>query len=563
MRVCFSNLFVWFFLYSSPSFGQSLFRVDWKNSFREEFRSQLFSNKSIATHFADSLGKVFVEQGYLEFDLREIVEGDTLFIKIEPGNRLAWGEINQGNIPDDWWKSIGKPGKGFSEPYSWMEKLIGYSEDSGYPFASVYIDSLQRIGANLFGTFRYEEGPKILWDSLVITGQTRTSKNFLQNYSGIVPGKPFSQSQLERAVKNISRSTYFKLDSIPQVTFQIKSAIPRFKLTDRKINVFDGIIGLIPNQNQANSMLVTGQLNLELFHLGGKGRDVSIHWLRPNIQSQNLEFSAKESFLLGSPINLQFNFNLLKQDSSFVNRELKLELDYSISDAGSFRFFSVRKSGDVLGVPEIDAITPSLLDFRWNKYGFGIVHNTLDNPISPRKGHKVEGDFSLGNKRILDNTSIPAEVYQGFKKTSAQWQGSLTIEENLFIKDYWGMWMRFKSGILGNENLYLNELFRLGGLKSLRGFNEMFFFSDRFAYFNFEQRFYFGRESYLMAFGDLGWINNPFLTPKIDRPKSFGLGMNLEAEGGMFSFVIGMGSSNVQPISLSFARIHFGYLARF
>ena len=66
-----------------------------------------------------------------------------------------------------------------------------------------------------------------------------------------------------------------------------------------------------------------------------------------------------------------------------------------------------------------------------------------------------------------------------------------------------------------------------------------------------------------MAFGDLGLINNPFVSPRIDRPRSFGLGINLDTDGGLFSFVFGMGKSAFQSASISQARIHFGYLARF
>ena len=418
-------------------------------------------------------------------------------------------------------------------------------------------------GSDLFGIFRYKEGPKITWDSLGISGQTKSTARYLQLYSGLTPGKDFSQSEFEMAVRKMERSPYFSVDSVPNLTFQIKSAKPHFKLTDRKINVFDGVIGMAPNQNQANSILLTGQVNLDLFHLGGKGRDISVHWQRPNIQSQNLDFVVKESYLFGSLINFQFDFSLFKQDSSFVNRVFKLEFNYPISERGYFRFFNRRQAGDLFGVRENTLPTSDLVDFRWNNYGIGYKWAKLDNALFPRKGWHLDGEFAIGNKRLLPNTTLSIDNYRKFKKSTTQLQGSVNLEKHVFMNKFWGMWLRMKGGFLANENLFLNEFSRLGGLKSIRGFNEMFFFADRYAFFNLEERLYFDKKSYLLLFGDLGWIHNPFFSPKIDLPRSFGLGINLDTDGGLFSFVIGMGRSNTQLISSSSARIHFGYSARF
>jgi outer membrane protein assembly factor BamA len=214
-----------------------------------------------------------------------------------------------------------------------------------------------------------------------------------------------------------------------------------------------------------------------------------------------------------SLINFQINYSLLKQDSTFINRGFKLSLSYPVGENGSLRFFSSRQAGDLFGVKESLNGLPSLVDFRWTNYGLGYYLDGFDNPFFPRKGLRLEGEFKLGNKRLLPNTTFLNDTYEQFKSSSTQLQASLSIEKHAFINKYWGMWLRLKSGYLGNENLFLNELSRLGGLKSIRGFNELFFFSDRYAFMNIEQRLFLGKASYLLAFGDFGWLNNPFLNP--------------------------------------------------
>jgi hypothetical protein len=331
------------------------------------------------------------------------------------------------------------------------------------------------------------------------------------------------------------------------------------------VNVFDGVIGFLPNENESGKLLITGEVDLQLYHLGGKGRDFSVSWQRLNIQSQALEIRGKESFIFRSPVDLRAGFSLLKQDSSFVNRTFELDFGYRISDEGYINFFTRRQAGDLISTEDFDPDEnlPSAIDYRWNQYGLGMDWNRLNSPVSTRRGSRVQGQFSLGNKRILQNTGLPEDLYQGIDDSSPQYQGWFSAEKHLYLKPTWGMWIRGVGGFVQNQNLFLNELYRLGGLKSIRGFNEKFFFAKSYGYLNFEQRLFFDENSFLVLFADLGLIENPFESEKIDRPVAFGTGINLDTDGGLFSFVFALGKSNSQPLSFSYSRIHFGYLARF
>jgi hypothetical protein len=142
-------------------------------------------------------------------------------------------------------------------------------------------------------------------------------------------------------------------------------------LRDRNTNVLDGVIGLLPNENEPGKMLIAGQLDLELFHFGGKRRDVKIHWQQLNFETQSLVFSAKESFLFNSPVDIQIGFNLLKQDITFLNRHLSLDSGYRISSSGYFKFFTRRQAGDLISTAAFaqTVALPDVVDFRWNQYG--------------------------------------------------------------------------------------------------------------------------------------------------------------------------------------------------
>jgi hemolysin activation/secretion protein len=123
---------------------------------------------------------------------------------------------------------------------------------------------------------------------------------------------------------------------------------------------------------------------------------------------------------------------------------------------------------------------------------------------------------------------------------------------------------KLQAGMVENEKLFLNDLFRLGGLRSLRGFNENFFFASHFATATLETRLLFEEQSYFFVFLDQGWVkynltNNEFL----DTPTGLGIGLNLALEGGIFNFVYALGNSKLQPIGFQTSKIHLGYISRF
>jgi outer membrane protein assembly factor BamA len=547
--------------------GQSGYWVRWATdgpAYKVEWTA--FPSKTEVQQYIDSVQNAFIQEGYLGIVPKEKeFAKDSLELSFQLGDKYIWKSIERGNVPLEFFNTVYPLTDNYASASIGMQRIIAEAENSGFPFAQIKLDSIQRDGNALSAVFNYDAGPLILWDSVQVAGETKTQVKYLQNITGIRPGLPFSQKQLEEANQVLSRSPYFVQVQPPQVDFQIKKAQPTFTLRDRNTNVLDGIIGLLPNANEPGKMLVTGQLDLELYHLGGKGRDVALHWQRLNIATQSLDISAKESFIFNSQLDVSLGFNLLKQDSTFLNRYFNLDFGYHLNRKSYLRFFSRRQASTILNTEVYDETTelPDVADYRWNQYGIGWNWNELDSPFFPRRGLLISSEFALGNKRILENTGFPAEVYEGVDLNSPQYLGKAEIEKHIYIKPSWGIWLRGSGGFTQNQNLLLNDLFRLGGLKSIRGFNENYFYARSYGYLNMEQRLFFGENSFLMVFADLGILENPYFAASIDKPISFGAGINLDTGSGVFRFIYGVGKSNLQPLQFSSSRIHFGYLARF
>ncbi|MCS5490654.1 POTRA domain-containing protein [Algoriphagus limi] len=552
---------------SNSAFSQHSYWLGWRDSIDRDTSGKwkVFEDSLQRNFYLDSLVQKAWEEGYLGAAVDRLEEqGDSLLVKFYQGPKIEQIHLKQGNLSEDLVMIPSDP-LSFTEVNQIFIDVLEKAENTGFPFAYVRLDSLERVEEGLRANLKLNLGPQISWDTLQIEGNSVTKGNYLQRLSRLEIGTPFSQKELEQATKRIGRSPYFRLASPPQINFRLQKASPVFQLSDRNSNVLDGILGVLPNENQPGKVLITGQLDLELYHLGGKGRDVSVHWQRFNELTQRLELEVKESFVFGSGLDVSGEFSLLKQDTSFINRRIGVHFGYQSKGPLYFDFFLRRQAGDLISTTAYSEVTelPETADFRWSEYGLHVTLDLLDDVIAPRKGAKIELGLSAGNKEILQNTGIPEEAYQGLDLRTPQYSIAGKVEKHFYLKRNWGIYWGAAAGLIRNENLLQNDLYRLGGLQSIRGFNENFFFARDYFYMNLEPRLFFGENSFLFLFSDLGLLENPYFADSIEQAFSFGSGISFETDSGVFRFVYAVGKTKEQPLSLQFSKIHFGYLVRF
>jgi hemolysin activation/secretion protein len=120
-----------------------------------------------------------------------------------------------------------------------------------------------------------------------------------------------------------------------------------------------------------------------------------------------------------------------------------------------------------------------------------------------------------------------------------------------------------KSDFYYAPEIFQNELFRFGGLQTLRGFNEEELFASSKSVFTVEYRFLLDKNSNVFAFYDQSIYENNSLTYIKDHPYGFGAGLSFGTNLGIFSISLAIGKQLDNPILLRNSRVHFGYIAYF
>ncbi len=528
--------------------------------------------------YAEFFLKKQQEEGFFLANYQNAIwKKDTLKLDFILGQKFYWNNLKKGNLV--FGEKIGfyernfyKKSFSFQKIQKIQKKILTFSENNGFPFARITLDSLtldttkNNPQHSLNAVWKYEPERFCEFDTLQIVGKIPINRPFLRKYLGIRRFQPFDQSKVTNIPRLLKQLPFLKLKDKPSVTFVGKRAIINIPLERRNANKFDGILGVLPNEQQGKT-LITGEINLGLENLFSAGIRLHAQWQRLQTESQRLDLRYEHPLLFGFPFDAKGIFQLYKQDSSFVNRDLHFTLYYRLPNLARIGVsLENRQSGlgEKLQIRNVNEL-PQVSESRWASYGLDYDWHNLDNALAPRQGTRIVAKMRWGQKNILKNPFWADSLYKNVPLNSTQISANIKLEHYISYKNntFFG---RFLGGYLENNFLTFNDLFRLGGLQSLRGFNENTFFANNYGIFTAEYRAYFGGEddSYFMLFYDQSILQTQtFSQQNIDYPFGLGAGLSFGTRGGTFTLAYALGKSKEQDFGFSRAKIHIGIVSNF
>ncbi|WP_460577846.1 BamA/TamA family outer membrane protein [Hymenobacter coalescens] len=502
--------------------------------------------------------------------------GDTLAVRLYVGEQFRWARLQRGNVGEDVLSRTGFRERLYAgqplqpaELSRLQQRVLENAENEGYPFAQVRLDSVQLQGADISARLALDRGPVVLFDSLQVLGKTKTRKRFLMKYLQIEPGQPYSQQRVDEAAWLLRQLPYVQLRADPEVRFSRGLARLYLLLDDRNANQFDAIVGVLPNANPAagqKRVQITGDVTLNLRNIGGGGKQLGVQWRKLDAASQVLDAGYQHPNFFGTPIDVGATFNLFKQDSTFLTLRPRLQLSHVSPSAGRVSVFVEQRNSRLLARRDLPRLTrlPDNIDTRYTAYGLDLTRSSLDDPLFPRRGLLLMAQGAVGTKIITKNADLNDTLYQRLPLRSTQFTLSARAEQYFRVGKQGVLLTRVRGEALVNRRLFLNDLFRLGGLSTLRGFNELQFYAAQYGVATVELRQFTGPEAYVFLFADQAYLRQDLPgNPGEDLPTGLGAGLSFRTGPGLFQFVYSVGRANSQPFSFSASKIHFGITSRF
>ena len=528
--------------------------------------------------------------GFLTASSDEIsLNEDTAFVKIYKGNRFDWGQINYKYLPKPMIKQFGfdQATKGLArveELKQAMTHTINYFENRGYPFAYFYWDSLVIKNDTIAGSLYFEKNILITFDTIALYGDAGVTKNFLYNYLGFKPGQPFNETVIAELNNKLSKLPFTNISARPQLFFVGRKAIILLNLKKRKTDRLDGLVGFAPNTGTPGNtkLLVTGEFHLDFKNMKGTGKGFKVDWQSFKARSQTLNMSASLPYLFNQPIGAELGVDFLKYDTIYTETRFNIGTQYIFSGLDNIKIFYEQKNTNLQSV-DTNLIRQSgklgnLTAMKTNRYGMAINWVTLNNRISPTKGFIIDATASIYKRQIKKDLRI--EKVRFFNSASSSYfnvydSTQLTSYQLLFQYTLAKPFLLSKNLVIYNElvgyhfvspSVYFNELYRFGGNKTLKGFNEQSLFASSVSIITAELRYLLSENSFLKLFGNAAYYNDQserFGKINSDIPFGFGGGLNLDTGKGIFNISVALGKSKYNPIDFKNTKVHFGLINYF
>ena len=493
---------------------------------------------------------------------------------ISAGEQYTSAKISRGNLDLSLASKLGYREKQFiNQPFKYKEienlceKTLRYYEDNGYPFASVNFDSVTIQNNEISAVLNVQKNKLYKIDSIIVRGSARINAAYLQRYLNVKQGMLYNEQTLAAISTRIRQLPFVTEKQAQRVQLTQRSNKLILFLDKKNASQFDGIIGILPDATTKKT-IITGDVKLKLVNgILRNGETIDVEWRR--LQTQTVDFNAKLQYpyLLRSPLGLDYAIKLYRKDSTFSDVNNTIGLQYYFSALNYFKVFFRQRSSNLISTYGLDIAStlPDYADINNNAYGIGLYYEKFDYRFNPRKGNFLQISAQTGERVIRKNPAINDMVYQGLTLKSAQYQLDAQLTTYIPIARQQTIKINIlAASIFGNESIYKNELFRIGGLKTLRGFDEESIFASSYIIPSIEYRFLFARNSNLLVFAESAWYENASnRTYAKDNPISFGAGINFDTKAGIFSMYYALGSQQGNGFDLRNGKIHFGLTALF
>ena len=495
-------------------------------------------------------------------------------IYITKGKEIQWTQLKKGNFTDEALEAIDfAPSIFESKTFSikqlnkLFEKVITFYENRGYPFVSIQLKDVEFINQNqISAKLLLEKNTLYKIDSIQILGNSQIGKTYLLNYIGLYEGDLYQEKKIVTIEDRIREIPFVTMTAKPEIQFFEEGVKVVLRLDQKKASRFDGVLGLLTNENTGKVEL-TGDVDLNLMNGIKRGETFGLNWRKLKGNSQDLNVDIIYPYLFKTPFGVALDFKLFKRDTTFLDIETKVGINYLLERGDFVSLFIENKSSSLLSRDNFaDAIQiPDLGDVRINSFGLAYVRNKTNYKYNPTNGLLVNLNFSAGRKelkkiRVLEQNK--PELYDSIQLKTNQFKGGILLEYYIPLAQRSTIKLANRSASIYSERLYANELMRIGGLRTLRGFDEESISASTYSIFTLEYRFLLDQNSFFSIFSDYGLYENNTTSIEYinDTPIGVGAGVSFETKAGIFTFNYAVGSQFGNPVDLRAAKIHFGFI---
>ena len=427
-----------------------------------------------------------------------------------------------------------------------IDKLNVLKTKNGNVFARIKLENITKKRNSLFADVKLLKGDSRNIDSIIVKGYDKISKSHIKYYAGIKKGKKFNKSKLIEKNNILNSLGFVSVTKPPEILFKKDSTIVYLYLKKEKNNLFDGILGFATDEN-SQKLIFNGYLNLELNNNLNFGEQFLLNYKADGNNQQKFRARLTLPYLFKTPFGIITELKIFKRDSTFSTSDQLIKVKYQISP--NSKTYLGYKSYESSNLRKDNSLYIDVEDYTSNFLLTGVSYSkTQNNVLFPIKT-EIYLDSEIGSKETknTNETQVRASLM-------IHYIFNLNYKNSIYLKN--------STRLLNSENYLTNELFRFGGINSIRGFNENSIDASFYSVLNSEYRYQFNQDIYVHSIIDFAYFENKIIALK-QKLYSFGIGIGLQTGTSIIKFSIANGNAENQNFSFSNTKIHIGISSKF
>lgn len=452
--------------------------------------------------------------------------------------RLYFNDIN---LEESFLKTISKniQKNYFEIPTSKIQltlKLISsYIESKGYSFVKVSLNKLSLSNNIITAKLNIDLSNRRTVDKVIIKGYTDFPKKYLTRYLGLKENTIFKTNLLKETQENLNTIPFITQIKNPEVLFTKDSTTLYLYLKKKSISQFDGVIGFSNSKND-NTLKVNGYINLFLNNIFNTGENIRLNWINNGNEKTTLNLNVITPYIYRSKISTSGSFNIYKQDSSYINTTTELKIKFNIDRNQSIgSIFNIENSNisSTLNINNFQSFKKTL---------FGLSYNYRPLILEDKNHFSLEIEYLTGKKNTnhLKNNNNKAYFF-------AQYLFHLNPKNKILFKS--------TAELINTSEISENELYRIGGINSIRGFEDQSILASKYTVTNIEYQFHTNETNYLYTITDFAYTNNNYIKSS-NNLIGIGLGYNFKNQNTNINISYALGKTKMEVFKFNNTKLH-------
>lgn len=432
----------------------------------------------------------------------------------------------------------------YDQTESFLNQTLGKLEKKGFALAKLQLINLRKKNRRIDAELQLTLENQRRVNDIVINGYAKFPEGHKHNIKRMYRNKVFNQENLKKLHDDFEKFRFVKQTKYPEILFSKDSTQIYVYLEKVKANNFDGFVGFTTDDRK--KVILSGYIDLTLNNILNTGETFTLYWKSDGKNQKTFNASIELPYIFKSPFGIKAELNIFKQDSTFQNTKTAIGLGYFFNyNTRVYLGYQSTESSDIQNLN-----SASISDFK-NAFvttDFEYTDYKPDDFLFPEKT-KVNFKVGLGSRNSREDKNDQFFI-------------SADLKHNFYLNDKNSVNLKSQNYYLGSDKYIVNELYRFGGINSIRGFNENSLQGSLFASILTEYRYVLSPGIYVHSIIDYGYFQDKSAKNN-DNLFGLGFGFGLLTKNGLFNIVYANGNTKNQAVKLSNSIVHISFRANF